>query len=274
MEYKCLYCNKYYKNDKTLNYHINKYHKEETIKEKKYICKYCDKKFSYKQSKSDHEKNYCKKKDEINNEIDLEKIKMKNNKLEIEKIKLKIKLKKISNKETKIINNNTINNIQNNTINIRNFMEEIKAMNNSDKLEILKSINYTDTYPIVEMVKKIYTDDRFIDSRNVAITNLRSNHALGCNLDIINNDKFEVIDKKYIIGEMIAVRKVDILNYLKNYIDTNKLTKVDKEKLKEYIYKLNDPENRYYNKEYKDHHDKINFIIYNSRNSMKQLINL
>jgi hypothetical protein len=107
----------------------------------------------------------------------------------------------------------------------------------------------------------------------VAITNLQSNYALACNIDFSDkSNKFEIVDKNYIIAELIAGKKVDISNYFNYYCDTNKLTKFEKEKLKEYIYKLSDPDNRFYSKQYKDHFDKISHVIYNSRRSMKLLL--
>lgn len=220
---------------------------------------------------------------------------------------IKAKLDLMKNKqilmEAKTINikNNTLNqnnmiNQNNNQFNILNMCDEVPNMTDKDKLEVLKSIRDEETYPIVEMVKKIYKDDRFICARNVAITNLRSHHALACNYNFLDrSNKFETVDKHHIISELIAGKKVDITNYLKHYNDTNKLTKVDKDKLqfserehvrlclKEYIYnlqcicsksyKLNDPDNRYYSKQYKDHHDKIDVIIYNSRKAMRLLLN-
>jgi len=263
-EYKCELCNTIYKTDKTLLYHKKKYHPTNDII--KHICKYCNKELGSRQAKNMHESKFCKQKD-----ILLQKQKEED---EVKQIKLELLRNKLKTSNTKIINNTQNNNTQNNNFNIMNFNSDIPNMTDDDKLGILKSIKDTDTYPIVELTKKIYKDDRFITSRNVAITNLRSNYALACNVDILDkSNKFEIFDKYYIISEFIAGKKVDISNYLKDYDNTNKLTKVEKDKLKEYIYKLNDPEDRCYSKQYKDHHDKIGVIIYNSRDSMKLLLN-
>lgn len=277
-EYKCNLCNTKYKTEKSLSIHNKKFHLNNQVK--KYICKYCNKEYETRQSKSIHELKHCKQKEIILNKEKEEK-ELSNYKKEMIKAKLDLMKNKQILMEAKTINikNNTLNqnnmiNQNNNQFNILNMCDEVPNMTDKDKLEVLKSIRDDETYPIVEMVKKIYKDDRFICARNVAITNLRSHHALACNYNFLDrSNKFETVDKHNIISELIAGKKVDITNYLKHYSDTNKLTKVDKDKLKEYIYKLNDPDNRYYSKQYKDHHDKIDVIIYNSRKAMRLLLN-
>ena len=83
MDYYCNHCKKNYKSYQSLWKHNKHFHtnvvnakltvgstvintniqeNEENTNIKKYTCKYCEKEFNTKQSKSRHEKNYCKKK--------------------------------------------------------------------------------------------------------------------------------------------------------------------------------------------------------------------
>ena len=165
MEHMCNICNKNYSSYKSLWNHNKKFHMSEVnkkstlrstivntntpeneeinnINNKKHACKYCEKEFNTKQSKSRHEKNYCK------------------NKEESDKIKA---LEKKIDKLTEIISNQTPSkNINKGTIinnNIYNYkielgVEDTKLLTEYQKLKVLKSINYGEL-PIVTLVDEL-----------------------------------------------------------------------------------------------------------------------
>lgn len=138
-----------------------------------------------------------------------------------------------------------------------------------EKIEILNSIDY-DEYPIVEMIKKIYNDDRFINCRNVAITDRKGKDALVYNPDY---KKFKHTNKEEIINEMIVVRKVDIRNYLNELKDLKVISDATKKRIEEYIYKIHNYQ-KIYQKEMKEHNDQIAYAIYNNKDNMKKLIDI
>jgi hypothetical protein len=162
MEHYCTYCNKNYKSYQSLwkhnkNFHDNVVNKKSTvintnipeneeiknINNKKYACKYCEKEFNTKQSKSRHEKNYCKNKEDSDKIKELEK---KIDKL-TEIISNQTPSKNI-NKGT-IINNNIFNNFK-----IELGVEDMKLLSEDQKLKVLKSINYGEL-PIVTLVDEL-----------------------------------------------------------------------------------------------------------------------
>ena len=109
-EHRCKICDKAYASASSLCNHNNKYHlfknkpivktsndkilpDNNTVKveeDKQYSCKYCNKLFAYKQSKYDHQKNYCKVKDKINKDTENE-LKITENELKITENELKMK---------------------------------------------------------------------------------------------------------------------------------------------------------------------------------------
>ena len=181
-------------------------------------------------------------------------------------------MKKLELKSQNTITTNNIQNntqIINNTININQLGLDNIDITKKEKIQLLESINYGE-YPIVEMVKKIYNDDRFINCRNVAITDLKGKDALLYNPDI---NKFEHTNKHDTIDEMIIVRKVDIKNYLDDIKDSNDISDQTKRNIEEYVYKIANNK-KIYQKEMKDHNEKISYAIYNTKDKMKTIMEI
>jgi hypothetical protein len=158
--FRCEICKKNYSSNSSLWNHNNKFHKspskekllnskekilnskENDIKSKdlllsetdnKLKCKYCNKLFSFKQSKSDHERNYCKKKENIiiNEENNL--LKKELNEIKENLFNLMQKQAKIHPKKLQKINNNLINNsISTLSNNVESL--EIQNLNDNDKI--------------------------------------------------------------------------------------------------------------------------------------------
>lgn len=292
MEYKCNLCNKYYKTSQSLSNHKKNIHMN---KLKKYYCKYCNKEFLYNQSMNRHINFNCKykKSDDILLKIKMKELKLKDKELNIKDKELELKTlenktkdkeltlkdKELALKEKALdfriqnninntqINNTQINNNNNNNLNILQMGLDEIDISQKEKIDILKSIDY-DEYPIVEMIKKIYNDDRFINCRNVAITDRKGKDALYYNPD---RKKFEHTNKEEIINEMIVVRKVDIRNYLNELKDKKVISESTKKRIEEYVYKINNYQ-ELFEKEMKEHNEQIAYTIYNQKDNMKEII--
>lgn len=270
MEHMCNICNKNYSSYKSLWTHNKKYHNTEintksTLESTKNninpentnscdntmvkkLCKYCDKEFNTKQSKSRHEKNYCKKRKEENDKIkELEK---KIDKLT--EIICKQTPNKTINKGT-IINNNIYNNIK-----IELGVEDMKLLSEDQKLKVLKSINYGEL-PIVTLVDELYKMEK---NRNIKISNLQNNIALKYDGDI---ERFKATSKKQVINDIISVRKHDIKAFFEEFCDSNKINEKTKASIEKYLNKLNSSseKNAELRKFMNEHKEQIIFIIYN-----------
>ena len=203
-EYKCNICNKFYKNNKSLWKHKYVYHKPTKSpnnnpvynppiiieEDNDYKCRKCDKSFGFIQNRWRHEK-ICK---VIKvNEIELMKAKFQaekekdekekaeiNEKLEKDKAEMKAemeKLRKLIDKANKRISNKTINhgiinNIQINSVGNENIT---KKLTNKEKIDLLTSPIFKEE-PVIEMVKKVYKEDKYKGMRNTYIPNLKSNY--------------------------------------------------------------------------------------------------
>jgi len=168
--YKCKICDKIYSSMSSRSNHIKRIHntpvsqhgKESKEKSKDlgkeskcniYECRYCDKKYKHKQTRFAHEK--------------------------------KCKLKDIQEKETKTIQNTTIqtvNNIQNNIIDNKQIVINNYGNNNLDymtdkfKNNLMKHFLFEDEYkePIPKLIENINFNPNHKENNNVKITSLRS----------------------------------------------------------------------------------------------------
>jgi len=135
----CKICNKYYASYKSLWNHNNKFHSniendskesdkknQEILKksQEKLSCIFCNKLFSFKQSKYDHQKNYCKLRKNITNDLEDDKIKLQVKKEETKILKLKLKLELSNQKEENQKLKEELKNI--NILKINKDIEDIK----------------------------------------------------------------------------------------------------------------------------------------------------
>lgn len=183
-EFKCKHCNKIYKSPSSRSNHIKRVHNVVVIQNvntpvnidvnTKVNCKFCKKSFTTRQSKSRHEKYYCKKEKE--NEDIKEKLKNQGKQINIllETVdKLQNELNKNNKNITNNINNGNIihNHIQINAIGYEDFS---KILTDKQQLDVLTA-GLFDESPIVELVRKTYNDDSLKENRNTYIPNLQSN---------------------------------------------------------------------------------------------------
>ena len=281
-EYKCNICNKQYSGYQSLWIHNKKFHiqhseentrnskentrnNEETNIKKIYNCKYCNKKFSYKQSKSDHERNYCKNKNNIIEENEL---------LKKELANMKDQMSIILNKYTKIhhktlqkINNNLINNTNNGIINntiVKFGNEQLSTLlTKKDMCNITNKICLC----IEESIKTVHFNKKLPEYNNIFITNMRDSTAY-----IFDGSNFILTSKTEVINNMIASHLENIEDYLEDAeISENKYNKITN-----FLKHLNN-ENAVFidennnNKKYTNYKayklNVINQLIYNNSNS-------
>ena len=159
---------------------------------KSIFCKFCNKKFKYRQSMLRHQRQYCKKIKVINDEnIDLKDI-IKNQSQKISKIE---QLLKINNQYNTQINQS--NNTYHNTININNYGEE-----NLDMLtdEFKRQCVTRPYYALTKIIEKIHFNDEYPENKNIRLVNKRDNKV-----QILNNGKWNYRDKeeaiKYALDE-------------------------------------------------------------------------
>jgi len=224
--------------------------------DKYYECRKCKKIFNQRQGRWAHEK-ICT--EDLKENKELEEIKNKVKQLE----KIIKKSKNINNTQN---NNNTNNGIINNNhihINALGNEEFMKKLSDKEKFNLLTSPLFEEL-PIVELVNKIYTDDKLKDDRNTKITNLQSSNCLAYNN---NTKKFEAVDKNKHIDKIIKCRKDD---FTKLYNDRNinrKIKPQHKLIIADYMDTL---ENDDVKKVCKKHKKEIIYIIYNATKNLKE----
>jgi hypothetical protein len=188
-EIKCKICNKVYASLSSRSNHIRRMHENEVsckvsqndikvsqkVSEiKDFPCRFCEKNYQHKQSRFSHEKK-CK---------IIKENKMKE--LENKVIQLE-KLIKTNNKHnTKNINNTNNGNINNGSGNIINNHIHINALGcesindkltEKEKIDLLTSPLFKEI-PHIELIRKIYNNEKFLEDRNTMITNLQNKSCL------------------------------------------------------------------------------------------------
>ena len=263
-EHICITCNKYYKNYKSLWKHNYIYHNDMLTpnttktppnhtklppKTTELKCEFCNKIYSRKDSLNRHlNLNRCKK---INDKLI---------KLENENKFLKNKLKE-SNKTTNINNGNinNINNINNITINGLGSEQILNKLSDNEMINLLTGPMFKEIH-IVELVKLIYTNKKFEESRNTLITNLKSNNCLTYN----NGTKqFDAVNKKNLLENIYKCRKEDVVKMFE-FINVN-MKPSHKKIFEGYLNKLED------DKYIDEHKEEIEYIIFNCKTYMKKL---
>jgi len=274
-EFKCKQCDKIYKSQSSRSNHIKRVHNVVVIQNvntpvnidvnTKVNCKFCKKSFTTRQSKSRHEKYYCKKEKE--NEDIKEKLENQGKQINIllETVdKLQNELIKNNKNITNNINNGNIihNHIQINAIGSEDFM---KQLSDKQQLDVLTA-GLFDESPIVELVRKTYNDDTLKENRNTYIPNLQSDSCL-----TYNNEKkrFDAVNKNKHIDNIIKNRKDDIIKMYAKH--GNKMKPAHKKIFNEYIENINNNESIKNKELYQKHKKEINYIIYNDKEFMKKV---
>jgi hypothetical protein len=282
-EYRCEDCKKNYSSYQSLWNHNKKIHKKgllgghfgghlvvigghqmTTEKVEGNICKYCDKVLCDRHSRWKHEQK-CKNKNDLINKY---------NKLVKEVNNIKKEMKTI-NSNNNINSNNTINQINIFPLGTENITEKLT---DNDKKNIMLSVinkfheidDVKDTsMPIVELVRKIYEDDKLKNFRNAYIPNINQN--IGYYFDGDDN-KFTIINKNKMIDKIIFARKNDIENIYSNYIP-KKNKDFFNYKMNNYLDSIKKSDSKI-SKIIEEHHNEILFIIYKAKDVMKELFDL
>lgn len=293
----CNHCNKSYKSYQSRCNHIRKYHKDVVVQNVQPIiqhvaenvvqnvqhvvdqnileCKYCNKKLCDRVYRWRHEKK-CKEK-QLKNEMLLKELledenehikeENKNIKEEFKELKLIVNNLSKSKSNSKIINVNTsiINNIETvNNINSLGYENILPKFSEKEKIRLLTGIPHEE-YPIIELVRKIYTNDKFKEDRNTLLTNLRSKDCLFYNSD---SNKFEATNKNNHIENIIENRRHDIASMYNGFTDTDKLKLKERKVIEEYLDKLKDKKLK---ELYEKHKEEIIYIIYNCKEFMNNM---
>jgi hypothetical protein len=308
MEYECKICNRNYCSYQSLWIHNKKFHnkikiKEDLIEKKEekiniLQCKYCNKIFSYRQSRLDHEKKYCKEKNNINieknninieknTELEIKKINAEKEKLKEEKeiLKLRIKLqncKRLDNKTFKAVNkflmdrsfknsNNNIvnsNNNNNNTNIVNNYQilavgeEQLKdILTIKEKTEILNGRLCS-----LEKMVEIAHCGNYNKFKNIIITNLKDNYAYKYDKKI---GYFITVTKADLLNDIVTYRITDIEEIYDELLLTNKIDNRTKELIQDMLGKIHNENLPFY-----DYNEEIKYSNYKSykMNNIKILL--
>jgi len=266
----CTACNKVFKTVKNLEYHtVNK-----VCEKKKYICKYCNNKFTSRISMYRHIRMSCKvktdddnKKKEIYNNLVGIRRQTEELRLIVEKEQLEIQRKKMLLEsirlDTRLNNNDMIGdknqnrniNIINSTININNNIVLVgcgkEDMSRIDKNDIIKNIN--GFYTPLNLTDTIHFNPKYPEYHNVYISSMKDKYAM-----IYDGDKWSLVIKDELIDKLYDDKK----NYIEENFDDflNSLTKSKKNALERW---MNIDDNHEKIKEVKN---KMKLLLYNKRN--------
>lgn len=174
-------------------------------KNKKYLCKYCNREYKSRQSKWSHEQK-CN--SNVSNKKTDKQIIINNN-----------------------INNSVTNNIQNNNYNIiinnlRPFGKE-----NYDFIdeEFIKNILVPKKDALLKLIKHVHFNNEHPENRNFLISNLRSDKA-----HIYNGEKFDANDKHTVLTQILNRNNRTLLKFLDDLNETNEYLTASFENEEEY----------------------------------------
>jgi len=271
-KFACKHCNKEYSSKQSRSNHYYLYHNNELSQksaftsakyqppknEDTYQCKYCTKKYKHIQSRWKHEQKCDKNK--------IGKIEEEN-----KQIKQEVKeLKTIVNKLSKTTGNNSTININNgnivNNINSLGYENILSKLSEKDKIHLLTGFRHQE-YPIIELVRKIYTNDDFKTERNTLLTNLQNKSCLIYKSD---NNKFEATNKNQHINDIIKNRRDDIVSMYNEFTDTTKLKTKERKAIEDYLENIEgiDKKDKKLKAFYEKHKEEIIYIIYNCKEFM------
>ena len=286
-EIKCKICNKVYSSLSSRSNHMKRFHHIKVtdnvtnvykdlddmlpkcdLKKSQEKCKFCEKTLANRHSRWRHEK-ICKDKNE-------DKLIVKEN--EMKELKNKViqleKLIKTNNKHnTKNVNNTNNGNINNGSGNIINNHIHINALGyesindkltEKEKIDLLTSPLFKEI-PHIELIRKIYNNEKFLEDRNTMITNLQNKSCLVYNGE---TKKFEAKNKSDHIDSLIDYRQKDIKDLFEGMQDNKKMKNNAKKLIEDYIDQFDNLKNT---ESYKKYKEEIIYIIYNCKEIMKKL---
>ncbi len=265
---KCNQCTKTYKNEVHYKKHLKTH---ETI-QSNLICNYCNKEFTFYQSKWRHQKT-CKVKKEkdqkiqIQNDITNEFINqitdLKKQIAELMNEKYKMHPKKFQKMKNNIeVNNGTINETINENINNGNIINIIALGNErledifteTEKISILNKKNNA----LQHIIEYVHFNDKYPQFQNIVITNNRTNTAHM--FDTISKT-FKLVNKDELIETLIDYRVCDIEDFYIAYKDRlDETTKIIIDKL---IEERGDDEQTI---------NDVKLLLFNNRNKVKHLL--
>ena len=233
-----------------------------------YQCRYCKNIYKFAQGRWRHEQT-CDK-------IEIIEIKEENKQIKEEMKELKNIVNKLTKKTTNksIINIGTVNAVNGDVVNNINALgyENIqKKLSEKEKINLITGMRVKE-HPIIELVRKIYTDDKFKEDRNTLITNLRAKDCLIYNSD---TNKFDATTKNDHIDNIIENRKHNIVSIYNELSANNKLRPVEIKAIDIYLNEIENlgKKNPKVKELYEKHKAEIIYIIYNSKEFMSMLKN-
>jgi len=330
-EFRCISCNKNYASKSSLCNHTKKFHNNEGLIKtengtirfdkrlkstdinsnqpiiiKTYNCRYCNKKYTNKNSRWSHEqKCIIINNKEIENNKELDKIKDSNKQKELELL-LKMEETKIKNAEAKIlqlkikleqshnVDNITLkkinkklmernNLIKNSTINIQN--NDNKIINNYQligfgKEEIMETLTNHELkqimnakYGCLEKLVEIVHCGKYNQFKNIIITNMNNNYMYKY------DDKkgyFVLSTKSEVLNSLVDYRLGDLEIIYNDLLIKNKIDEKTKDIIEKFINKINSDDSKFIDhnnyKEYKI--NEIRMLLFNNQDKISNGISL
>ncbi len=324
--HRCDTCNKEYSSYKSLWNHNKKFHstkqdldkknQEKTFyskgivkneQDKQYFCKFCNKSFSYKQSKYDHQKNYCKEKNNESKIKDMEiQLKIKDQELlikEQEKEILKLKLKLQKSKKADTVTVNQLNkllverdkqikeyminygNIQNNVHNGDNIVNNFQLVGFSKEEDIVDLLTNKEKkqiidarYKCLEKFIEIIHCGKYDKFKNILITNIKDNYMY--KFDDVKG-QFVLATKEDVLNTLINNRMYELETIYDDFLEQNKLDETTKDIIEKFINKINYNDSKFIDSDGKEHENykkykinEIKLILYNNQDKITNDISL
>jgi hypothetical protein len=256
---KCQYCNKIFSSRQSKSNHIRKFHDKKNdpilliVKEINLNCTFCTKLFSSKSVLTRHIKDYCKKKIEFDKQKDNQK-----------PMKNEVNQKSIKN-NNKV--NITINNIQNNLININSIRTP-----NTDKFKLMDicDIFEKEFNMVLKLIERTYFNDNIEENHSFYVSNLQSTYLNTFEKNANDEENDQILEfnkitkiKKYFFDELFGISLDRIKLLYKTY--KNKLFEIPKQMdIQEKIVALEDMRNEN-NHSYKSYLKLINVLAYDKK---------
>ena len=293
-KYHCSECDKYYKSRFSLSNHRRRYHKKEnqdvsqnvsnvsigvsqnvsnvsidvsnvSIVDSREVevemkCKYCNRKYKHRSSRSRHEKT-CKKKTKDKSSIknkyeeEIQNLKLQVQKLMNEKCKMHYKTLNKINNNLKINNGNQINknnciehinNIHHNKINV-NIIELgrenlFDVLTEKERLYILKH-----RYGSIEkLIQHVHFNDKYPQFHNIIVTNINNNIAYMYDK---NSNQFQAVEKSKLLERILDSRSNDVESFYE--VDQAKLIDRDRHALEQLLDDINKDDKQAKTEKYK-----------------------
>ena len=234
--------------------------------DKKYSCKYCDKKYAHKQSLFKHLK-ICKErekdeavKDSMNKLVNLLNEELSEIRQEHRKEKEEYK-NEIKKRDLQIVDliqkagistiNNITNNIQNN-FKLLNYKDsDTSHLTENDYIKCLEHYNFC----VPHIIRKIHFNPKKPENHNIYISNLKNSYIM-----IYMNNKWKVKNREEIISKIIDDKQVLLEKKIQEWVESGKRYPKIMAKFSRYIEKRE--ENDVINAIKED----IKLLLYNSRN--------